>query len=296
MAKSKNLPCPVRSISLPSRLNPNGLKIEAELDKLKNLETSSHSAETIQAGVLGLVQLYNCVQELIQCSNTQKALAQHQNGAIVEEALEGSLELLESCDTIRNLFCMIKEQMQHLQSALRRKGADSSIEKDISNYLNFRKNMKKEIVKNLRRLKQMENRVGSSVFWDIEQHLSMVIRVLREVTVVTTSVFKALLVFLSYQDTKIKPRGWLMISKLMITKSSASSQGGQIFSDMGSVDIALDSLRQHIKNNETKVDGNVARRRLQTLDMSIEGFEAGLQSLYKKLIQSRVSFLNVLAL
>ncbi|OIT28718.1 PREDICTED: uncharacterized protein LOC109212305 [Nicotiana attenuata] len=294
MAKSKNIPCPVRSISLPSRLNPNGLKIEAELDKLKNLETSSHRAETIQAGVLGLVELYNCVQELIQCPNTQKALVQHQNGAFVEEALEGSLELLESCDTIRNLFRMNKEQVQHLQSALRRKGADSSIEKDISNYFIFRKNMKKEIVKNLRRLKQMENRVGSSVFWDIEQHLSMVIRVLREVTAVTTSLFKAMLVFLSYQDTKIKPKGWSIISKLMITKS-ASSQGGQIFSGMGSIDVALASLREQIRNNETKVDVNVARRRLQTLDSSIEGFEAGLQSLYKQLIRSRVSFLNILA-
>ncbi|XP_009601272.1 uncharacterized protein [Nicotiana tomentosiformis] len=293
MAKSKNLPCPVRSISLPSRLNPNGLKIEAELDKLKILEIPV-SAERIQTGILGLVELYNCVQELIQCPNTQKSLAQHQSGALVEEALEGSLELLESCDTIRNLFCMIKEQVQLLQSALRRKGADSSIEKDISNYFNFRKNMKNEIVKNLRRLKQMENRVGSSVFWDIEQHLSMVIRVLREVTSVTISVFKALLVFLSYQDTKIKPRGWSMISKLMITKS-ASSQGGQIFSDMGSVDIALASLREQIKYNETKVDINVVRRKLQSLDSSIECFEAGLQSLYKQLIQSRVSFLNILA-
>ncbi|XP_059294775.1 uncharacterized protein LOC132047808 [Lycium ferocissimum] len=286
-SKSKSLLYPVRSISLPTRLHPNDLNIGAELNKLKTSEPSSHSVETIQAGVLGLVELYNSFQELIQCPNTQKTLVQHQNGAIVEEALEGSLELLESCANIRNLFCTIKEQVQLLQSALRRKGRDSSIEKDIGNYFVFRKKMKKEIVKNLRKLKHMENRVGSSLFLDIEQHL-------REVTGMTISVFKALLVFLSCQETKIKPRGWSMISKLLITKS-ASCQSSQLFSDMGSVDIALGDLREDIKSNVAKIDVNIARRRLQTLDGSIEGFEAGLESLYKQLIQSRVSFLNVLA-
>ncbi|KAK4368189.1 hypothetical protein RND71_011981 [Anisodus tanguticus] len=246
-SKSKNLPCPIRSISLPTRLHPNGLNIGAELNKLTSLEmSSSHSAETIQAGVLGLVELYNSFQELIQYPNTQKTLVQHQNGAIVEEALEGSLELLDSC-------------------------AEENEERDS---------------KNLRKLKHMENRIGSSLFLDIEQHL-------REVTGMTISVFKALLVFLSCQDTNIKPRGWSMISKLMITKSC---QGGQIFSDMGSVDIALGNLREDIKNNNAKVDVNIARRRIQTLSDCIEGFEAGLESLYKQLIQSRVSFLNVLAL
>ncbi|KAJ8567687.1 hypothetical protein K7X08_019895 [Anisodus acutangulus] len=286
-SKSTSLPCPIRSISLPTRLHPNGLNIGAELNKLTSLEmSSSHSAETIQAGVLGLVELYNSFQELIQYPNTQKTLVQHQNGAIVEEALEGSLELLDSCALTRNLFCNIKEQVQHIQSALRRKGGDLSIERDIGNYFVFRKKMKKEIVKNLRKLKHMENRIGSSLFLDIEQHL-------REVTGMTISVFKALLVFLSCQDTNIKPRGWSMISKLMITKSC---QGGQIFSDMGSVDIALGNLREDIKNNNAKVDVNIARRRIQTLSDCIEGFEAGLESLYKQLIQSRVSFLNVLAL
>ncbi|XP_004233755.1 uncharacterized protein [Solanum lycopersicum] len=287
--KSKSLLFPVRSISLPTRLHPNGLKIEDELHKLKNSETSSsHSGDTIQAGIVGLVELYNSFQELIQCPSTQKTLVQHQNGAFVEEAVEGSLELLDSCATIRNLFCTIKEQVQHLQSALRRKGGNSSIERDIGNYLTLRKKMKKEIGKNLRKLKHMENRVGCTLFLDTEQHF-------REVTGISRSVFKALLVFLSYQDTKFKPSGWSMISKLMITKSG-SCKSSQFFNEMGNVDIALGDLREEIKRNDGEVDVNIARRRLQMLDESIKGFEAGLESLYKQLIQTRVSFLNVLAL
>ncbi|CAN4078629.1 unnamed protein product [Withania somnifera] len=287
-SKSKSLLCPVRSISLPARLHPKGLKTEDELNRIKSSATSSHSAETIQAGVVGLVELYSSFQELIQCPNTQKALVQHQNGAFVEDALEGSLELLDTCAIIRNLFCTIKEQVQHLQSALRRKRGDSSIERDIGNYFFIRKKMKKEIGKSLRKLKHMENRVGSSMFFEIEHHL-------RDVTRMTISVFKALLVYLSCQDTRIKPRGWSMISKLMITKS-ASCQNDQFFNDMGSVDIALGDLRQDIKSNDGKVDVNNARRRLQMLDDSIKEFEAGLGNLYKQLIQTRVSFLNVLAL
>ncbi|KAK4711662.1 hypothetical protein R3W88_006175 [Solanum pinnatisectum] len=285
--KSRSLLFPVRSISLPTRLHPNGLKIEDELNKLKNSETSSssHSADTIQAGIVGLVELYNSFQELIQCPSTQKSLVQHQS---VEEAIEGSLELLDSCATIRNLFCTIKEQVQHLQSSLRRKGGNSSIERDIGNYFTLRKKMKKEIGKNLRKLKHMDNRVGCSLFLDIEQPF-------REVTGITISVFKALLVFLSCQDTKFKPRGWSMISKLMITKS-ASCKSSQFFNEMGNVDIVLGDLREEIKRNDGKVDVNIARRRLEMLDESIKGFEAELESLYKQLIQTRVSFLNVLAL
>ncbi|CAN4083534.1 unnamed protein product [Withania somnifera] len=288
-SKSKRLLCPVRSISLPTRLHPKGLKIEDELSKIKSSATSSSlSAARIQASVVGLVELYSSFQELIQCPNTQKVIVQHQNGTFVEEALEGSLELLDSCANIRNLFCTIKEQVQHLQSALRRKGGDSSTERDIGDYFVTRKKMQKEIGKNLRKLKHMENRVGSSMFLDIEQHL-------REVTEMTLSVFKALLVFLSCQDTRIKPRGWSMISKLMIAKS-ASCKSSQFFSDMESADIALGDLHEEIMGSDAKVDVNIARRRLLTLDDTIKGFEALLESLYRQLIQTRVSFLNVLAL
>ncbi|XP_059670783.1 uncharacterized protein LOC132316296 [Cornus florida] len=290
----------VRSISLPSRLPPHSIKIEAELNKLKSWETSlvsttnSVSAETIKIGLLGLAELYNCVEELIHSPLTQQAILLPQNGGLVEEALEGSVGLLDSCGSARDLFGMMKECVRDLQSALRRKGGDSSIESNIGAYMCFRKKMKKDVTKCLRALKRKESKTGSSTLLDIEHYPMMVMRVLREVTSITISVFRSLLLFLSASSSNTKSGGWSLISKLMLTRSEASERGQKTFNEVGSVDFALQSLHGSIQRNDAKVDLQMAQRRLQTLDASIGSLEAGLDCVFRRLIQNRVSLLNIL--
>ncbi|KAI5684047.1 hypothetical protein M9H77_05275 [Catharanthus roseus] len=293
-----------RSISLPSRLNPNSLTIEAELNKLKTFESSVSqplNGETIQNGLLGLAELYNSVQELLESPSTQQHLLQYQNGILVEEALERSVEVLDSVGAIRDLFLIIKEQVQILQSSLRRKNGDhSSIESDITSYLSFRKKAKKEISKTLKKLNHLVNKVGS--FFVLEpnyyQGLSMVIKVIREVTSITISILKSLLLFLSASPRSTKTNGgWSLISRLMITKSSsaaASPQLGQIVSDVGCVDIALMTLHGNIKSNEAKDNLQMARRKLEILERSSEDLENGLECLFRQLVRNRVTLLNIL--
>lgn len=284
-----------RSISLPSRLCPTPENIEAELNKLRTWEATSSSppsSKSIQAGLLMLAELYNSLQELVQSPSTQQALLQ-QNKAIVEEALEGSLVLLDSCGNIQGLIHMVKDKVKELQSALRRKGGDSSIEGDISNFLSFIKRVKKEATKSLRRLKQMENR--PPVFHEIDLYSSMVIRVLREVSAITISALRPVLAFLSCPAVKNnKSSGWSLISRLMLNKSAVPSIE-MIGDNLGSVDAALASLQGIIKiNGDFRADVQMARKRLQNLDAEIESLETGLDCLYRHLIQSRVSLLNIL--
>ncbi|XP_057469662.1 uncharacterized protein LOC130758743 [Actinidia eriantha] len=184
-SSSTGLQCPIRSISLPSKLNPQSIKVEDELNKLKAWETSLVStiplcAETVRTGLVGLAELYICVEDLILSPVTQQALLQHQNGIIVEEALEGSIGLLDSCSVVQDSLAMMKEHVQDLESVLRRKGGDLSVGSNIDAYMCCRKKVKKEIGKGLRELKKSENRIGSNPLLDVNQYLSTVVRVLRE--------------------------------------------------------------------------------------------------------------------
>ncbi|CAA2965719.1 Hypothetical predicted protein [Olea europaea subsp. europaea] len=282
-----------RSISLPSRLHPNAIKLEAELEKLYTGEISkkAHSITTegIRYGLLGLAELYNCVEELMQCQRTQQLLVQYvQDGKIVEESLENSVELLDSCGTIRELVGMIKEQVQDLQSTLRRKGQDSSIQNDVNKYLSLRKKMNKSIAKILKKLKHLERTNGATL--KDNHNLSMAIWMLREATNYTITIFRSLLVFLS--SPAASKGGWSFVSKL---KSVASYRNDDILSEVGSVNFALYSLVAALRNRNSKaVDVQMAIKKLQNLDAGIEGFEAELERLFRQLLQSRVTLLNII--
>ncbi|GAA0141764.1 hypothetical protein LIER_02831 [Lithospermum erythrorhizon] len=297
MAKSSLRKQPTRSISLPSRLqHPNANKIEKELNRLKTLEVSSLSTEkSLENSLVSLAQLYNSVQELLQSSTTQKGIVQHQNGIILEEALEESIELLDSCGNIKNLFNMIKEHVQDLQSAMRRKSGCSSIEGDIASYISFRKKLKTDIAKNLKALKHMENKTGQLLYLDLDHHLYMVIRVLTEVTSFTISLFRSALLFLSWPDTKTKFNGWYFVSKLMSIKSVDADKVHAVRS-AGCLDIiALTKLQQQFcGKNDAKGAMQEAQRKLQMFDDIITNLDNPLECLFRQLVQYRVTLLNII--
>ncbi|GFY87808.1 hypothetical protein Acr_05g0014470 [Actinidia rufa] len=139
-SSSTGLQYPIRSISLPSRLNPQSIKVEAELNKLKAWETSLVStiplcAETVRTGLVGLAELYICVEDLI--------------------------------------LSPITPHEPYFNTKMT-KGGDLSIGSNINAYMCCRKKVKKEIGKGLRQLKKSENRIMSNPLFDVNQYLSMV--------------------------------------------------------------------------------------------------------------------------
>ncbi|XVF62267.1 hypothetical protein PTKIN_Ptkin08bG0203700 [Pterospermum kingtungense] len=265
---------PVRSISLPSRVHPTCVKLEAALNHLKAWKTSSATAvssgETVQVGLVGLAELYNCVLEIISSPQTQKTLLHYHNGKLVEDALDESVTFLDTCGKARDVLLEMKEHVQTLQSALRRRRGDSSIESEVAGYINFRKKVKKEVAKCLVALRKVEAKFGSSTPLDVDDHPVTVVKVLREASSITISVFQSLLLFLSMPSMKTRVgSGWSKISKLLIPTRLLSS-------------------------DKEKVELEPLQRMLKTLDANIDGLEAGLDCIFKCLVQNRVTFLNII--
>ncbi|KAJ6305173.1 hypothetical protein OIU78_020670 [Salix suchowensis] len=138
----------VRSISLPTRSNPATLEVEEALNKIKAWESSPTSGSFCN-GLSGVEELCKYVDKLLNLASTQEVLSHNQKGKCHEELLDGSVRLLDVCSISRDIL--------------------------------LRKKMKKDAKKLIASLKQMDNKHGASSLLDQDQHLSAVIRVIREV-------------------------------------------------------------------------------------------------------------------
>ncbi|KAF4364708.1 hypothetical protein G4B88_028631 [Cannabis sativa] len=275
---------PSRSISLPSRLHPKSQGIETQLNKLKTQCDFSFSSretpigsDTIQSSLTSLAELYASTKELIHSPLTQQALLQNHSRKTMEETLDTSIGLLDACGAARELLLGMKENVQSLQSALRRKVVgDSSIESNVQTYINFRKNARKEVSKSLKALKTMQkNNNISSIHFVHDQPLQMVTKVLSELSNIAISIFGAMFVFLSMPKMA---NGWSLISKLM---PLSSDKGHKIFNEVGSVDLTLFSLQTQMRKNDTKIDVEIVQKRLESVDGCVNVFEARLDCLFR---------------
>ncbi|XP_048431660.1 uncharacterized protein LOC103942514 [Pyrus x bretschneideri] len=298
----------VGSISMPVRSHPSTSKTEEELNKLKAWEaqlTSSSSlspvsseVDSICKGLGGLKELYVCIEELLHLSLAQQALALHQNEKWVEELLDSSVKYLDVCGNTKDSIGTMKESVRGLQSALRRrKVGDSSFEDIVSSYVCIRKKMNEEIVRFVASLKQMDQKYEAFPL-DLNNHLAPMVRVFREASLITSSIFQSLSSFLSTPILKPRPSRWSLVS-ILLHKGVLVCDNNQrkSMNELEKVDISVSNMVVH-NSGEDFVDAQkvqFVQRKLEVLDSSIEGIENGLEGLFKVLIHIRVSLLNILS-
>ena len=280
--------CHVRSISLPSRSHPTTLKIQQQLNKLTTLEASSTSAlGKTSNGLSGLEELYNCMDELLSLPSTQQALSLHQHEKWVNELLDGPVSLLDICGTARDVISQFKENVGDLESALRRRKGDVCIEISINNYISSRKKMNKDAKKLLAAMKK-DNK---SPLLDQEHQLSTMITVFRGVNIMSISIFQSLLLLLSTPVLKSRPSRWSLVSKFM-HKGAVSCEESAENTELKSVDLALGVLSSEEAKLETM---QIALKGVEALEVSIEGLEKGLERMFRRLVKTRASLLNIIS-
>jgi hypothetical protein len=227
------------------------------------------------------------MDDLLNLASTQQVLSRYENEKCLDELLDGSVRLLDVCSIGRDILLRFREQVQALQSAFRRRKGDSSIESSVATFTCFRKKMKKDAKKLIASLKQMDNKLGASSLLDQDQHLSAVIRVIREVNVINCSIFQSLLMFLS-KSSKPNQSRWSLVSKLMHKGVIACEEKQENVNEIETVDAALSEV-----SDSEKV--KIAQKRLEALEMSIDDLENCLERLSRPLIKSRASLLNIIS-
>ncbi|KAI3877209.1 hypothetical protein MKW92_040155 [Papaver armeniacum] len=297
----------MRSISFPHRSNPSALKVEEELNNLKfTWETLSSStiscmkSKTIQLGLVGLIDLYNCVDDLINLPLTQQSLLNHRHEKLVEEVIDESVRLLDVCVVAREFLLLMKEGGQDLQSALRRKsGGESSIEANVKAYIRLRKVVKKDVNKcldgALKRVMVNDKFISSPLF-DQDQHLSVVVGLLREVSLISVSIFRSLFLFISAQHSKPSYSRWSLVSKMMHKGKIVCSDIQEDGNEVSSADLSVQAICEQVSSKDGEVQRRVmqmAQKRLKGLEISMEAIEEGVAFMYQRLIKTRVTLLNI---
>ncbi|XP_027362703.1 uncharacterized protein LOC113870308 [Abrus precatorius] len=289
----------IRSISLPTRSHPSTVQIEEELNKLKAWETSSSSeVERIFFGLSGLVELHKCIEDLLKLPLTQQALSHYHNQKWVDELLECPVRFLDILGETRDAIMLMKGNVRELQSALRRrKIGDLVIESHVSSYWSLRRNTRKECTKSLLLLKQKDGSFGASPPLDLNHHLSAVVRVLREASLITSSIFQSLVAFLSSPILKSKANNkWAFVSRLMQKGVLQCNNQQENVNELEKVDLSLCRMVMDNANKDFEAENfQSAHKELEAVVVIIEGLENGLDCLFKHLINTRVSFLNIIS-
>ncbi|KAI3665300.1 hypothetical protein L6452_43924 [Arctium lappa] len=227
----------IRSSSLTSISHPSTIQVEDKICKLKTWEASTSTTPTADAicrGLLSLQGLYDCVDDLLTLPSTQQALTQNQYMKFSNELLDQSISLLDVCGSLRDLLSEVKENVRDVQSAVRRRKDD-----------------------------HIDDKIGGMPLLDQDHHLSSVARVLRDATVVSTTVFRSLLLLLSGSVAKSKTTRWSVISNMIHKGTVEYKDQLQVFNE---------KLQRHT-----------------------EEIEYGLECMFRRLIKTRASLLNILS-
>ncbi|URD88131.1 hypothetical protein MUK42_27520 [Musa troglodytarum] len=272
----------VRSVSLPSRTHPTTLRVEEELLKLKLFVESSLASmssitnEVICNGLKDLATLYDGIKDLLHQPRIQQGLRLSNQTKALEEGVDGSMRLLDLCGTMKDAVVTSKEHAQDLQLALRRRG-DSSTGEKVQAYICSRKETQKTIKKCYKDLKQIDAKSEDS-------DLPVISRLLNEARMITRSLLCSILQSLVMPKTKAS--WWPFASKAMRIASKKDLLG------IWHADVSLCEALQDADAEKTMMGQN----QLKAVEISLGDLENGLEHLFRRLIQNRVSLLNILSL
>lgn len=229
----------------------------------------------------------------------KKSIADHHvQQKWVHEISEASLKILESCGNTKDVLSLVKDHLQDLQSSFRRVVAGTVHNDDNNNkFAGFsiqRKKLKKAVLKRLESLKGMKNkknknkcniifitttssRDGDDVM-SLNQELNVVVNVLREVRMTTMAIVESLV---SIMSMPISPN-----NNNYYYQDGSNSKSHKLLLLLGLFE--SNKSRSRV-SSLCECDGG-----LEEVEMAIDDLEEELECIFRRLIRTRVSLLNIL--
>ncbi|KAL8135738.1 hypothetical protein AgCh_010388 [Apium graveolens] len=278
-----------RSSSFPSKSHPLTTSVEDQLSRLRASETASTSASTTCDNLDSLQDLHQHINELFHLPSFQRAFSKKRSA--LDEILEGSLRLLEFCSIAKEALLSTKDSIQVLQSSLRRKTRETGLTLEVMAYMVSRKKIKQLVSKSMKSSINFEKNISLPLSNE-DADLVAIVNMAREVHAVSFSVLKSVLSHVSETKVTSKQSGWLKVSKLMKPKRVSFDTKETEGHEMKKIDEALNAFTTQKSFKDNTVH-NVLKQ-LQTLECSIQELEEGLEPIFRCLLNTRVSLLNVL--
>ncbi|KAG8048260.1 hypothetical protein GUJ93_ZPchr0008g13182 [Zizania palustris] len=234
--------CHQRSISLPSSSRHHS-EVEEELHSLEAcISSSSMTIETTSNGLRSLGDIYSSVED-IMCMPSNQIFSSQQR-KLLEGEMECSLDLLDLCNAMHELFSELKAIIQDMQVALR-KGDDAVVQAKIQSYIRLVKKANKHFKKTVKKVTS-------------DKENCRMVKLFSEAREITTSLLESSMTLLSKQIATSKMS---LIAKAFQKKNSIVCKEEQ----------------------------------LQVLECSIGDLEAVAGLLFRRLVQNRVTLLNILS-
>ncbi|CAD6245682.1 unnamed protein product [Miscanthus lutarioriparius] len=235
--------CHLRSISLPSRLHSSEPAVQQELCILEAIISSPSTCIVMMCdGLRRLGDIYISVEEMTHLPSNKVCSSQQRK--MLDGEIESSLELLDLCNTMQEIFVELKAIMQELQVALR-KGDGATVQAKIQSYSRLVKKAKQSFKKSSK--KATSDKTDCAM-----------IRLLTKAREIAISLLESTVQLLSKQIEVPKQS---LVSKAFSKRKAAVCEEDQ----------------------------------LRALECSIGDLESGAGHLFRILVQSRVSLLNILS-
>ncbi|KAG9147997.1 hypothetical protein Leryth_003585 [Lithospermum erythrorhizon] len=274
----------VRSTSLPCRSHPLISQLKDQINELKSLVSTkqeTRSTAWLCDFLIRLKAIHESLDDLLQLPQTRESL--RGNVEFVEKLLEDFLQFVDVFGIFQTLVLTLKEEHVGAQVALRRK--------DDAKMVLYIKGLKK-IAKEIERLEEWMQSIGnyhftpaSSTFQhgDIDAEIVEAIIDVSEVTVVISN---ALFSGIS-SSLPLRKASWVGLSLGGKTKRVRAEEGIQEF-----LQLQFENLINLKKKGDE--DFKMVVKKMRSIEDCIVGIESGTEKVFRSLISSRVSLLNVL--